>query len=69
MTNIVTNYNIGDILEFKKVHPCGGTMWKVIRSGVDCKLECTTCKRIILIPRIEIAKKIKKIITKSEIPN
>lgn len=60
-----TNYSLGDIFEFKKVHPCGGKEWKITRVGVDCKLECTTCKRIIIIPRIELAKKIKKIVFKS----
>lgn len=62
---VQTNYNIGDILEFKKTHPCGGSQWKIIRVGVDCKLECTTCNRVIIIPRIEISKKMKKYIFKN----
>jgi hypothetical protein len=60
MKNIVVNYGLGDILEFKKFHPCGGKDWKVIRTGVDFKLECTTCKRVIIIPRVELNKKVKK---------
>jgi len=68
MTKLVTNYNNGDILEFKKTHPCGGKTWKIIRLGVDCKLECTTCKRVIIIPRIDISKKTKKVVYKEEIP-
>ena len=47
MTKIINDYNVDDILVFKKNHPCGGNTWKVIRYGVDCKLECCTCKRII----------------------
>lgn len=62
MTKVITDYKVGDILEFKKKHPCGGDSWKVIRYGVDCKLECTTCKRIIMLPRLDISKKIKNII-------
>jgi len=62
---VQTNYSIGDIVELKKTHPCGGKEWKIIRVGVDCKLECTTCKRIIIIPRIDIIKKMKKFILKS----
>ncbi|HHZ17875.1 MAG TPA: DUF951 domain-containing protein [Acholeplasmataceae bacterium] len=61
-------YNNGDIYEFKKAHPCGGKSWKMIRQGVDCKLECTTCKRVILIPRIQLAKKIKKFLYQAENP-
>lgn len=58
-------YSQGDILEFKKVHPCGGKNWEIIKVGVDCKLKCTTCNRIIIIPRIEINKKMKKFILKN----
>lgn len=65
MNKVQTNYNVGDIIEFKKIHPCGGNNWKIIRVGVDCKLECTTCSRIIIIPRIQIAKKMKKIVFKN----
>jgi hypothetical protein len=65
MKKVLINYSVDDILEFKKTHPCGGNEWKIIRVGVDCKLECTTCKRIIITPRIEIAKKMKKFIVQN----
>ena len=45
------------ILKFKKKHPCGSFTWKVIRLGIDMKLECTICKRVMTMPRIEVAKK------------
>lgn len=57
----ILNLNVGDVLEFKKKHPCGGSCWKVLRPGVDYKLECTTCKRVVIIPRVDLRKKIKKI--------
>ena len=47
-------FNIDDIITFKKAHPCGGFKWKVKRIGVDMKLECTTCGRVIMIPRIDV---------------
>ena len=52
---------LNDIIEFKKPHPCGGKMWKVKRTGVDFKLECTTCGRIIMITRLEVMKRIKQL--------
>lgn len=61
MPMIINNYKVGDILVFKKSHPCGGNMWKVLKYGVDCKLECTTCHRNIILSRVEISKKIKNI--------
>lgn len=59
---IVNDYKVNDILEFKKQHPCGGKTWKVLKYGVDCKLECTTCKRQIILSRLEISKRLKNIV-------
>lgn len=50
---------VGDIITFKKPHPCGGTTWKVLRIGIDFKLECKTCGRQIMIPRIDVYKRMK----------
>lgn len=55
-----TTIAVGDILKFKKPHPCGGLEWKVLRIGIDFKLECTTCNRVIMIPRIDALKRIKE---------
>lgn len=55
-------YQIGTKLFMKKQHPCGGNIWEVKRLGVDIKIQCTTCGRMVLIPRIELNKKIKKIL-------
>ena len=61
--NSANIYNVNDILEFKKVHPCGAKTWRVIKTGVAYKLECTGCKRQILIDRVELKKKVKKVLT------
>ncbi len=66
MQKLVTNYQINDVLEFKKSHPCGSNKWKVIRCGVDMKLECLGCQRVIIIPRVDLNKKVKKIIREEE---
>lgn len=55
----VTTIKVDDIIKFKKNHPCGGTEWKVIRIGVDWKLECTTCGRVIMISRLDAVKRMK----------
>lgn len=53
------NFEVGTVLDFKKQHPCGSYKWKVLRSGVDYKLQCVMCGRVIMMPRIELVKKIK----------
>lgn len=59
---IKNNYKENDVLEFKKNHPCGGREWKVLKYGLECRLECTTCHRVIILSRVEISKRLKKII-------
>ena len=54
-------YDIGSLLVLKKGHPCGENLWEVVKLGADIRLKCTKCGRLIIIPRIELNKKIKKV--------
>jgi hypothetical protein len=56
-------YKLDSIVEMKKMHPCGNNQWVVLRLGVDIKIKCLKCGRVIMIPRQEFSKKIKKVIT------
>lgn len=56
-------YKVNDTLVFKKPHPCGSSSWKVLRIGADMKLECSVCKRVIMLSRVEVNKRVKKIIS------
>ena len=40
-------YGIGSIVIMKKGHPCGESLWEILRLGVDLKLKCTKCGRTI----------------------
>jgi hypothetical protein len=42
---------LGDVLRMKKGHPCGGNEWEVQRVGMDFRLLCKKCGRMIMIPR------------------
>ncbi len=53
-------YNVGDIVRTKKVHPCGSKLWEIIRIGVDFKLKCLGCGHIICIERPKALKMITK---------
>jgi len=55
-------YVLGNIVEMKKGHPCGANEWEITRIGADIKIKCVNCGRIVMIPRIEFNKKIKKIL-------
>lgn len=60
-------FYLGDIVEMKKEHPCGSKEWEVIRLGADIKIKCLGCERIVMLPRSQFEKRVKKII-KQNIP-
>lgn len=55
-------FSLGDVVIMKKAHPCGENLWKIVRLGVDIKLECVKCGRTIMMDRIEFEKKLKKVV-------
>ena len=56
-------YKLGSIVMMKKVHPCGANEFEVVRVGADIKIKCVNCGRVVMLPRIEFNKKIKKVIS------
>ncbi|WP_391118728.1 DUF951 domain-containing protein [Psychrobacillus sp. L3] len=55
-------FQLNDIVEMKKQHPCGTNAWKIIRMGADIRIKCEGCQHSVLIPRKEFEKKMKRLI-------
>ena len=55
-------YEVGTKVVMKKQHPCGTNLWEIVRLGADIKIKCVNCGRIIMLPRIEFNKKLKRIV-------
>jgi len=53
---------VGDILLFKKTHPCGGAEWEVLRTGMDFRVKCLKCGHSVMIARVKLEKDIKKVL-------
>lgn len=53
---------VGDSLKLKKQHPCGSDIWRVLRVGMDFRLQCEGCGHQIMIPRKQAEKSIRQII-------
>lgn len=53
---------IGDVLRLKKAHPCGGFLWTVTRVGADIGLVCRKCGRYVMLPRSQLARRIRQIV-------
>lgn len=60
--------NVGDVLELKKNHPCGGKDFEVMRAGMDFRIKCLTCGTQVWITRPNLEKRIKKITPVMEAP-
>ena len=58
-------YDLHDIVEMKKPHPCGENRWEIIRMGMDIKIQCTKCGRLIMLQIREFDKKMKKVLEKA----
>ena len=54
-------FELHDIVEMKKQHPCGTNAWKIIRMGADIRIKCEGCSHSVMIPRREFEKKMKKV--------
>ena len=60
-------YHLHDIVEMKKQHPCRkSTQWEIVRMGADIKIKCLGCGAIIMFPRHEFDRKLKKVVQIAE---
>ena len=61
------DYNLGDIVNMKKPHPCGSNKWEIIRVGADIKIKCLGegCGRVVMLTRRDFNKSLKSIIETS----
>lgn len=62
---MVKKYDLGDIVQLKKKHPCGDDKWEIMRVGVDFRIKCLGCEKQVWLPRREFEKRVKKIIKSS----
>lgn len=53
---------VGDVVKLKKQHPCGSSLWEVLRIGMDFRLKCQGCGHQIMIPRKQVEKNLRQLI-------
>ena len=63
---MLEKFDLGDIVQMKKQHPCGCNEFEIIRLGADIKIKCTNCNRIVMLPRIKFVTHAKKLIKENE---
>ena len=57
-------YQVGDVVKMRKVHPCGGDQWEIMRTGVDFRIKCLKCGRILMLPRPKFEKGVKLVLSR-----
>lgn len=57
---------IGDVVQMRKPHPCGGDTWRIVRVGADIGIRCLHCDRKVLLPRAECERRIKRFVSRAE---
>lgn len=55
-------YSVGDVVRTRKKHPCGGDLWEVLRTGVDFRIKCLKCGRVVMLPRPKFEKSVKALV-------
>ncbi|MBM7567938.1 hypothetical protein JOC55_004911 [Paenibacillus sacheonensis] len=55
-------FELGDVVQMKKQHPCGTNEMEIIRMGMDIRIKCVGCKHSVLIPRAKFEKNLKKVL-------
>jgi hypothetical protein len=62
-------FELGDRLRLRKPHPCGSYEWLVIRLGADIGLRCVQCGRRVLLPRPEVERRTREILSHASDPS
>ena len=64
---MVLGLKIGDVLQMKKPHPCGESLWTVSRLGADIGMNCQKCNRYVLLARSQVARRLKRIMPSNQV--
>ena len=54
----VVEFRLGDLINLRRAHPCGGREWLVDRLGADIGLRCRNCGRHVLIERRAVERRL-----------
>ncbi len=55
-------FEVGNVVELKKPHPCGSKQFKILRVGGEMRIMCIGCSHDMTIDRIKLEKSVKKFI-------
>lgn len=59
-------YYLGDVIRMRKKHPCGADEWEILRTGMDIRLKCQGCGRVVMLPRRQVERGMKAFVRRGE---
>ena len=62
----IMRIELGDRVQMRKNHPCGGNAWEVIRTGLDIRIRCLHCGRKVMLPRVQFERSVKRFLQRGE---
>lgn len=62
-------FQLGDVIRLRKVHPCGSYEWEVVRLGADIGIRCLGCGRRVLLERRELERRLKMFVRRAPPPS
>ena len=65
----IIKFQVGDVIELKKPHPCQNKLFRVLRVGSEMRIVCLSCARDMNIDRIKLEKATKKIVLSASSEN
>jgi hypothetical protein len=57
---------LGDRIQLRRRHPCGGDTWLVDRLGADIGLRCETCRRHVLLDRPTLERRLASFVSRGD---
>ncbi len=65
---MVMEIKLGDVVRLRKMHPCGGFDWKVVRLGAGIGIKCIKCERRVLLERPVFERRVKQFVSRGGAP-
>lgn len=58
-------FSLGDVVQMRKLHPCGSDQWEILRVGMDFRIKCLGCGRVVMLPRPKFERGVKDVVRRA----
>ena len=55
-----------DRIQMKKAHPCGNSIFVILRVGSEVRIRCESCGRDVTVDRLKLEKSIRRTLTEPQ---